>query len=568
MKRLNTILFFIFLLSSLFTNGQEADTLSSKTYKDLSGFINENIVKDKELSKNIITYYINKAQAEANTEEEIRGLAKYIDFNIQTRKFDAFKAEEDKMYALATTDELEQVLVPNLFKLGRSYFFQGLLGKSIELQSKALELARKQNKIELESAILTQLGFAKSVIGDHNTSIKYQKEALALNRSIGLDNSSSDKNDLRSEIVALFYLTRSYINSKAKDSAMAYISEAIELNKLVNDSCLVRALHRTRGEVEILFGEYEKAFSDIENSKKYCLPISALDSLIYSGISGKIYIGMKEYTKAQNILQKGLDDYNIVKEEEGFMDDYYKLLAKVYKYNGNIEKSNFYFEKYIHTTEEFNKIQDTVIGAFKEQELKEFEAELNAINSENNYFKYSILVSVIIILTLLFLLFKFNKQKKENEERFNALLKKIDTERSSALVDTKDEVENQDSTSEISNEIKIQILEGLNKLEDQEYYLKKECNSYNVAKKIKTNTSYLSKVVNTHYQKNFNTYINDLRINYAVLKLKNDSRFRKFSIQSIAEEVGYKSADSFTKYFKKQTGLNPSFFIKRLNNLN
>ena len=132
--------------------------------------------------------------------------------------------------------------------------------------------------------------------------------------------------------------------------------------------------------------------------------------------------------------------------------------------------------------------------------------------------------------------------------------------------DVKDEAQ-EDNSSDINETTKHQILEGLNKLEKQEYFLRQDCNSYNVAKKIKTNTSYLSKVVNSHYQKNFNAYINDLRINYAVLKLKNDNRFRKFSIQSIAEEVGYKSADSFTKYFKKQTGLNPSFYIKKLNAL-
>ncbi len=72
-------------------------------------------------------------------------------------------------------------------------------------------------------------------------------------------------------------------------------------------------------------------------------------------------------------------------------------------------------------------------------------------------------------------------------------------------------------------------------------------------------------MINAHHQKNFNTYINDLRINYAILKLKEDTRFRSYSIQSISEDIGYKSPDSFTKYFKKRTGLLPSVYIKKLN---
>ena len=135
------------------------------------------------------------------------------------------------------------------------------------------------------------------------------------------------------------------------------------------------------------------------------------------------------------------------------------------------------------------------------------------------------------------------------------------------IIDTKDEVLEEKNSTEVPEETKQQILEGLKKLEKQEYYLKQECNSYNVAKKINTNTSYLSKVINSHYGKNFNTYINDLRINYTIVRLKNDVIFRSYSIQSIAEEVGYKSADSFTKYFKKDTGLNPSFYIKEIKNI-
>ena len=564
MKRLSLFLLFSFFISTLIVNGQEKDTLSLKSFEELSQLVNQNFQRDSELSESIINYYIDKAKSESNVEEEINGLAKYIDLKIKTRKFDAFEAQEAKMYALVTTDELEEVLAENIFVIGYSYFFQGLIGESIKIHSKALELARKHNKIKLESAILTQLGYVKSFIGDHNASVEYQKEALALNRATGLDNASQDERRLSAEISSLYFISRSYINSKIKDSALAYVNEAIEINKLVNDSCLAKALYRTKGEVNILFGEFEKALSNFETSKTYCLPLTKGDSLLFSGAYGKAYIGLKQYEKAQDILQRGIDDYGVAKEEEGFMDDHYKLLAKAYKYNGNIEKSNFYFEKYIHTTEEFNKLQDTVVSVFKNQELKEFEAELEAINSKKDSFKYIVLASGLVILILLFFLFRFNRQKKANEAKFNRLLEKMNTKSDEVLIDTKD---NQESTSEVSDDIRNQIIEGLKKLEEQEYFLRKECNSYNVAKKIKTNTSYLSKVVNSHYQKNFNTYINDLRINYAIVKLKNDSKFRKFSIQSIAEDIGYKSADSFTKYFKKQTGLNPSFFIKKLNDL-
>jgi len=200
------------------------------------------------------------------------------------------------------------------------------------------------------------------------------------------------------------------------------------------------------------------------------------------------------------------------------------------------------------------------------QEKELFDLE-NEKNKEQGILKYVALFISLIALTLLIFLLRFYKLKKKNELKFQELLHSVNSTKKEGPIDTKDHDLEEKNTADVNEEIVTQIVDGLQKLEEQEYYLKQECNAYNVAKKIKTNTSYLSKVINSRYQKNFNTYINDLRINYSILRLKNDAKFRLFSIQSISEELGYKSSDSFTKYFKRHTGLNPSFYIKQLNSL-
>ncbi|WGD35682.1 AraC family transcriptional regulator [Olleya sp. YS] len=559
---------FLFFITTL--SAQETDSLSLKSYEELSDLINKTFQTDADLAKEVTLYYISKAKKEANPKEEISGLAKYIHANILDRNFGDFKTEEERILELAAKYDLQDHVLQNFYVLANTYFFQGIWGKSIEKYTKALNIAKSINNYKFQSIILTQLGYVKSVIGDHEKALSYQKEALKLNRGqTQIGDSNNEDRRLSAEISSLYFISRSYINSKQKDSAKAYIDEAININELVKDSCLSKAFYRTKGEVDLLYNNFKQAISNFEISKTYCLPLSKGDSLLYSGCYGRAYMGLKQYDKAISVLEKGAHDYGVRQEEEGFMDDHYKLLAKAYKHTGNIEKSNFYFEKYIHTTEEFSKIQDTVISSFKNEELKSFKAELDAIKSESNkkgnYLKYLALVASIVILALLFFLLKFYRNKKQNEIKFQELLSKFNTSDSNTkIVDTKDEVLDESTSTEVNEEVKQQILEGLLKLEEQEYFLKKECNSYNVAKKIKTNTSYLSKVINAHYQKNFNTYINDLRINYAIIRLKEDSRFRSFSIQSIAEELGYKSADSFTKYFKQHTDLNPSFYIKQL----
>jgi len=117
----------------------------------------------------------------------------------------------------------------------------------------------------------------------------------------------------------------------------------------------------------------------------------------------------------------------------------------------------------------------------------------------------------------------------------------------------------------INDKKTTEILERLQKFEEQEFYLDPNCNLCFVAKKVKTNATYLTKIIHTHKEKNFNDYINYLRITYTLKRLNNDLKFRAYSIKSISQEVGYKSADSFAKHFKKHTKLYPSYYIKTLN---
>ena len=119
----------------------------------------------------------------------------------------------------------------------------------------------------------------------------------------------------------------------------------------------------------------------------------------------------------------------------------------------------------------------------------------------------------------------------------------------------------------IKNEKVNEILEKLVALEEKKYFLKQECTLHNVAKKLKTNTSYLSKIVNNELGKNFNTYINELRINYIIIELKNNSKLRSYSVNAIAIEIGYKRPDAFTRSFKEVTGLTPATYIKKVNKL-
>lgn len=87
-----------------------------------------------------------------------------------------------------------------------------------------------------------------------------------------------------------------------------------------------------------------------------------------------------------------------------------------------------------------------------------------------------------------------------------------------------------------------------------------------LAKRMNTNSKYLSEVINKHKGKNFNNYLNELRVNYIVEKLTQNHEYLQYKTSYLAEEAGFASRTTFTTIFKNVTGKSPSQFIDELKN--
>lgn len=107
-----------------------------------------------------------------------------------------------------------------------------------------------------------------------------------------------------------------------------------------------------------------------------------------------------------------------------------------------------------------------------------------------------------------------------------------------------------------------EILSKLETLEKDLFFLSNKCGINEVSIMLETNTTYLSKIINTTKRCNFITYINQMRIEYTLYKIKTDPIFSLFKISAISAEVGFNNVESFTKAFHKKTGFYPSEFIK------
>ena len=81
---------------------------------------------------------------------------------------------------------------------------------------------------------------------------------------------------------------------------------------------------------------------------------------------------------------------------------------------------------------------------------------------------------------------------------------------------------------------------------------------------LQTNTKYLSYVINTHKKKDFNTYINDLRVFYFITIIKETPTYLNYKISYLSKECGFASHSRFATVFKNTTGVTPSAFLNQV----
>lgn len=156
-----------------------------------------------------------------------------------------------------------------------------------------------------------------------------------------------------------------------------------------------------------------------------------------------------------------------------------------------------------------------------------------------------------------FWLYSFHQKQ---QLKYKRIVEKLTDE---SLTQPKTKVQNK--AASVSEEIINEILFKLKEFEINKGYLDKDLDLSSLAKTLGTNHSYLSRVINQVKEKSFKNYLNDLRIEYAYVDLQTNPKKRRYTIEAIARDVGFKSAESFSKKFKQRFEMYPSVFLKKLN---
>ncbi|WP_175622378.1 helix-turn-helix domain-containing protein [Chryseobacterium schmidteae] len=203
---------------------------------------------------------------------------------------------------------------------------------------------------------------------------------------------------------------------------------------------------------------------------------------------------------------------------------------------------------------------------YKEYDTKMLLETKESLEKTNSYSKLLIFICLAIITALGIVMYYRIRKQRNIQKNYDDLLIKLEesihTEETPPLVKP-EVIDTGDKNIKFDNSIVEKLLNDIKTFESKQGYLEQGLTLKKLAEQFKTNTSYLSQVINEYKGSNFNTYINVLRINFATQKIYHDKEWRKYSIEHIASAAGFSNRQSFSNIFLEQNGIRPADFIKK-----
>ncbi len=256
----------------------------------------------------------------------------------------------------------------------------------------------------------------------------------------------------------------------------------------------------------------------------------------------------------------------------GYYSQMYRVSLIIKDYDHALE----YLEKSVKQTVNINRANSTIALAnsraefdyeLQKAKIKELKYQ-NEIEKERTTRRNIVIATISFILLLIILLAIYTaRQNKKLRLSYDSLVKRyVEIDHlNDKIKDCPNHTEPKRSGSFIKDE--EEIFSQLKILFDQgKIYKDKDLNLISLADQLHTNTTYLSNIINNRFGMNFKSLINTRRINEARKLLVTDE-YSNFSIEGIANEVGFQSRSSFYQTFKQTTGLTPTDYIDSFRNI-
>lgn len=530
-----------------------SDTLFQKSFDYLESRFKSNLANDSK-GKIYLDAYLKKAKM-----QEVDSLL------LKGYYFQAFISNFDNAIAyydsIINYNHSENKLLPfALDEKGYLFYEKGNYKKSLEsyLQARQVSEENGNNLVLLKSTY--SIGLIKSLIGQKEEALEIYKEQF---KNFGSTDLETVFPDLYLE--SLFSLSDSYITNSKLDSATIYnkigIKESVEMNEpnYYPRFVLIEGINLYRKE------DFTTASDSLTKAIELLTRLNDSSSLAMGYLFkaktlekqlGNLSVTIELLKKADKLASK--------QNPQPDFSPIYETLYENYKKTDSVEQQLVYLEKFIDYNKklenEFKGIDATLYTQYDVPELLNEKEEIilglkekDEINQRNIH-----LLSIFLVASGI-LSFYYYRKRVIFKRRYDALIQQDFTTKE--IIKDTQEIQ---KTHSIPTEIFEQLLPKIAEFEQKKGFLDSALTQNKMAKALGSNSNYLSKTINHTKNKNFSSYLSDLRIEYAINELQNNPKLLNYTIKAIAAEVGFGNSESFTKAFQAKTNLYPSYFIKQL----
>lgn len=481
--------------------------------------------------------------------------------------FKAAMKAADSLYEISETPLLKTrslMLTASLFKQS------GDVKKSIQYALQSSEIIGQTDNYSWQAKVYGFLATQYRMLKLYDQSRKYLEKAFKISGKIKNPKSANN-------IKGLMLQEKAYndIEQKNFKKAIENVNRSQNYFKLTeanldfftaNNEQLLGLSYFNLNDLDQSLAHYKKALTFTAND-----PENFLVGLIYNGFA-QVYLEKKDLKNAKKYLS--------LAEKISDKSQYLELKNEIYKTS----------QKYYAITNDVEKLvavqkkQDSVVEKIATKSNEFINESFSSLEKNNNLSEKKssnktwiiILTSLLIALGAIYIVFSKRRHQK-NLELFKIILADLDKKLKvkKEFIDQlqRDELrvpkvisENAKTDGSIimNAETEKKLLLKLQEFEESNLFTENTISLSTLSTYCETNSKYLSYVINTYKKKDFNNYINELRINYIIKKLKEVPVYRKYKIAVLSEDAGFSSQNKFATVFKKVTTISPSVFIAYL----
>ena len=484
--------------------------------------------------------------------------------------------------------EQQQQLMKSYFRLATIYGTLSDYRLAQHYYLKALLICEKMEQPDYLSAIYMNIGSIYHYLNQNETAQEYYMKSYEICQ------------DTTSIILLLNNLGATELLSGKTENALAHINLGLEISKRHDNAYLYSLLNNLAS-----WYEYVKKYDSAFYYYRLALYHSRINQAIKSEATnltalGKLYFEVKKTDSAQHYIHLS----NKIASENKFLNilaDNYLILSDIEKFKGRPQNALKFYEKYAELKDSINsaEVYGTVDRMQRQYEMSKAnqqieELVIDAQIKENTIYYQGIIQFIISIALLLLggilaLVLIQNKQLKKSykilvdkhievfalddelqkikhpeihhPEPLNLKTLKPKTNYQIPTLEIRNDEVEKDSSCSLSDAEQNELLKRiLEEMENTPVICHQDYSINKLADNLSSNQKYISYVINRALNKNFRSFLNSYRIKEAQ-RLFMELDFDKFTVNSVANNVGFKSYSGFYYAFKEITGVTPNYYF-------